>query len=359
VHGGIGMYSGGNPNVWLSNNYSADNTRQFGAYQPDYDLTGATYSGCEAGVPTGPGWCVPDIVYDRVTTGVGSNFEINYLDPNFKIPSELKVAIGFSHITENEWVIGADLLYSEARDSAMIKRGDLEQVGVLEGGYPDYDSVRMPSFVLTNSAEKPKATVLSLGFEKSWENFYLRLGYAHTSAKDVQPMTSSVASSNYWNRAFFDPNEDIASTSNYEIKHRFSFTTRWDYEIGSDMDLTIALYGHANSGPPYSNVRSDNPYPFFLGDPNVMWPWDERNAQRGSSWAKLDMKVSLGFPGFAEGHRASAFMVIDNLTNLLNDDWGVLYLYDFPSLVQVGDTESRIGDASRYEIRFGLSYDFE
>ncbi len=32
LHGGIGLYSGGNPNVWLSNTYSADNTRQFGGY---------------------------------------------------------------------------------------------------------------------------------------------------------------------------------------------------------------------------------------------------------------------------------------------------------------------------------------
>jgi hypothetical protein len=366
MHGGIGIYSGGNPNVWLSNTYSADNTRQFGAYAGNYDLTGATYSGCESGVPTGPGWCVPDVVYDQVSAGSGSNFEINYLDPNFKLPSELKIALGFSHYTENDWVVGAEFLFSESSDAAMIKRGDFEQVGNTSDGYPVFDSGgRMSSYVLTNSDENPRSTVLSFSLEKEWDNFYLSLGYAHANAKDVQPMTSSVANSNYVNRAFFDPNEDVISTSNYEIEHRFAFTTRWMYEFGNNMGLTVALYGHANSGRPYSNVRAvgpfdpDTPYPGqFFADDNVLAPGDKRNEETGSSWRKLDLRVSLDFPGFADGHHASAFMIVDNLTNLLNDDWGVLYQHNFPRTVTPGETES-IQDVSRYEIRFGVKYDFD
>jgi hypothetical protein len=46
------------------------------------------------------------------------------------------------------------------------------------------------------------------------------------------------------------------------------------------------------------------------------------------------------------------------LTNLLNDDWGVLKQYDFPRTPTKGTPEPRIGDASRYEIRFGVAYDF-
>ena len=42
------------------------------------------------------------------------------------------------------------------------------------------------------------------------------------------------------------------------------------------------------------------------------------------SWAKLDFRWELGLPGFFRDDMFSAFIVIDNLTNLLNDDWGVL-----------------------------------
>jgi hypothetical protein len=51
-------------------------------------------------------------------------------------------------------------------------------------------------------------------------------------------------------------------------------------------------------------------------------------------------------------------MIIDNLTNLLNDDWWILNQHNFPASVERGTVAPRIGDASRYEIRFGLRYAF-
>ena len=90
-----------------------------------------------------------------------------------------------------------------------------------------------------------------------------------------------------------------------------------------------------------------------------MEPGDTRNEFMGSTWSKLDMRVALDFPGFRPEHRATAFFVVDNLTNLLNDDWGVLDQHNFPRTVVRGTPESRIGDASRYEIRFGVKYNFD
>jgi hypothetical protein len=354
--------------VWLSNTYSNDNTRQFGAYRPDYDLTAEPMVDCESGVPTGPGWCIPQMVHDDVTAGAGSNFELNYLDPNFDLPSEVKLALGISHITRSDWALNADILYTQAKDSAMVLHGDTEQTGTNPDGYPIYSQVRMASFMLTNSSQKPKSTVLSFGVQKTWDwgddSIFLRFGYANTKSEDVQPMTSSVAFSNYQNRAFFDPEEDVVSTSNYQTTDRFTFATRWATEFGRRMGLTVALYGQYNSGRPYSYAYNGtiDPYnfmPYLDFRDNVLEPGVARNGQTGSSWSKLDLRVALDFPGFSDGHKASAFMVIDNLTNLLNDEWGVLYKHNFPYAVTEGTSESRIGDASRYEIRFGLAYNFE
>ena len=72
----------------------------------------------------------------------------------------------------------------------------------------------------------------------------------------------------------------------------------------------------------------------------------------------MDLRVDVQFPGFRQDDRFSAFLVIDNLTNLLNDDWGVLKQFNFPRTVELGTREPRIGNASRYEIRFGVQYDF-
>ncbi len=373
LHGGIGLYTGGNPNVWLSNTYSANNVLQFGQRGRSFGYTDGSRSlfdpdvvhvACEDGVPVGPGYCIQEELFDAVAAGVGDNFEINYLDPGFKLPSEWKLAVGITHILPQDYVLTADVLVTQAKDSAMVLHGDLEQTGTNADGYPIYDSVREASFVLTNSSEKPESKTFSIGLAKSYDNgLDFTVGYAYTDAEDVQPMTSSVAFSNYVNRSFFDPQEDVVSISNYNIKHRFTFTTTWRKDIAGKFPLLISLYGSHNSGQPYSYTYDGTivpygftPYLDFLDI--VLEPGDKRNANTGSSWTKLDFRIEMGIPGFRGDDSFSVFMVVDNLTNLMNDEWGVLKQHNFPSTVVRGAKAPRIGDASRYEIRFGVRYRF-
>ena len=374
LRGGAGIYSGGDPNVWLSNNYSNNNVLQFGQRGRSFGYTGAdarslfdpdvVYRDVEASAPAGAGagWGIPSELHDAVTGGTGGNFEINYLDPGFEIPSEWKFALGMTYEFRNNITVNADLLYTQGKDSAIVKRGDLERVGTTADGYPDYDSVREPSFVLTNSDEGNESVGVSFYLSQILDNgMDWTLGYAWNDAEDVTPMTSSVAFSNYQNRAFFDPQEDVLSRSNYNIEHRFTGTFNWRTEwFGADNPTILSFFGSYDSGQPYSLTVAGNPiYNFtpFLEGENVLAPGNSRNAEDGDWWFKVDMKVEQQFrlgPG-----RAAAFLVIDNLTNLLNDDWGILEKSDFPYTVGPGDPrKSRIGDASRYEIRFGVRYAF-
>ena len=246
----------------------------------------------------------------------------------------------------------------------MILHGDLVQTGINADGYPEYSSPLMDSFVLTNSSTGDRSFGYSVGVAKDWDNgFDLSVGYSYSDAEDVQPMTSSVAFSNYQNRAFFDPQEDLLSTSNYNIAHRWTMTVNWRTEVFSRSLLTMSLYGAANSGRPFSYAYNGtiNPYgftPYLDFRDNVLMPGDDRNGEEGSWWKKLDLRVNLDLPGFREDDKASVFLVIDNLTNLLNDDWGVLHQHNFPRAITVGTEEARLGDASRYEIRFGVQYQF-
>ena len=374
IRGGIGLYSGGNPNVWLSNSYSANNVLQFGQRGRSFGYTDGTrslfdpdvvYAAVEANAPAGagPGWGVPQELFDGVAGGTGDNFEINYLDPNFRIPQEWKFALGVTHVFPREYVLTADALFTVGKFSPLILHGDLDQVGTTAEGRPDYDSVREASFVLANSSKGNRSALYSLGLAKSFDNgFDFRAGYAYSDAEDVQPMNSAVAFSNYNNRAFFAPQEDVLSTSDYNIEHRFTFTTNWRKELFARSLLTLSLYGSANSGFPYSRTVSGNSvYGFtpFLDGNIALEPGSTRNDQEGSWWRKLDFRANLDLPGFGDGHNASVFLVIDNLTNLLNNDWGVLRRPNFPRVAEIGTpAEVRVGDASRYEIRFGVQYAF-
>jgi hypothetical protein len=376
LRGGIGMFSGGNPNVWYSNVYSNTNTTAVQVSARNVDLFSQNYVLCEETVPTcGPGYGVPDFLAEQVAAGDGSNFEIVYLDPDFDIPSEWKYALGLTWVAPGDWVFSADLQITRGDDTAIYKRADLEWTGEFNdfgNGYPVYKSVRVPSFVLTNSRVGNESESFALGVYKDFENgFDMSLGYAYTDAKDVNPMTSSVASSNYWNRSFYDPEEEVLSPSNYSIKHRFTgvfnYTANWFGEYAT----RFSIFAQHNSGVPYSLTLSGfegtelaygfNPYLDYIE--NVLIEPGTRNRQDGSDYTKVDLRVTQEFPGFADSHRGSAFIVIDNLTNLLNDDWGVMYQANFPygvtlSDLAAGNAEARIGDASLWEIRVGLNYRF-
>ncbi len=375
VRGGVGLFSGGNPNVWYSNVYSNTNTAAVQVQARGVDLFAQNYVLCESGVPVcGPGYGIPDFLADQVAAGDGSNFEIVYLDPDFEAPAEWKYALGLTWITPGDWVVSADAQITRGEDTAIYKHGDLEWTGEFNdfgNGYPIYDSVRVPTFVLTNSSVGNESESIALGLSKSWDRFSMRLGYAWTDAKDVNPMTSSVAFSNYTNRAFYDPEEEVLSTSNYNIEHRFTGTFSYTANWFGDYDTRFSLFGQRTSGVPYSivlsgfegTVRAYGFTPYLDFEEHVLVEPGTRNDESGSWWTKFDMRISQELPGFRPDHRGSVFIVIDNLTNLLNDDWGVLYRPNFPYGVtqadqDAGRAESRIGDASLWEIRIGLNYRF-
>ncbi|HBH45426.1 MAG TPA: cell envelope biogenesis protein OmpA, partial [Hyphomonas atlantica] len=305
LRGGVGLYSGGNPNVWLSNTYSGNNVLQFGADGGAFGLEdGVTslfdidYGLCEDGVPTGPGYCVPQSMIDAVAAGEGSNFEINYLDPNFEIPSEWKFALGGTYYADapalgGEYVLSGDILYTVSQDSAVWIRGDLEQTGTttVDGRvYPTYSSVREPAFVLTNSKSDAKSLLVSGSVSKSYDfGLDWSLGYAYTDAEDVHPMTSSVAFSNYVNRAFGDPQDVSASTSDYNTKHRFTALANYERAFFGDNLTTFSAFGQAVSGRPYSVVFGGDPNsitgftPYLEGSP-FLAAGAERNGEEGSWW---------------------------------------------------------------------------
>ena len=70
-----------------------------------------------------------------------------------------------------------------------------------------------------------------------------------------------------------------------------------------------------------------------------------RNQQNADWFVKFNLKVTQELPGFMEGHKGEAFFVIDNLTNMLNDDWGVLKKGPFVGASMISTS---IDDQGRY-----------
>ena len=282
------------------------------------------------------------------------------------MPSEWKISAGLTHITENDYLFNFDVLVSFTKDQAIILKGDLDQVGVNDEGYAIYESNRLSSFQLTNSDETSTSYSVTGTMSKNWDNgISFTGGYSYTDSEDVQPMTSSVAFSNYQFRAFTNPNEQVSSRSDWNIEHRFTADLRYNVELISGLQTTFSAFAVSQSGRPYSfTLSQDDGNGIFKGSPylgsnNVLPMGIERNAEESSWWTKVDIAVRQEIPAFSEDHTARVWFVVDNFTNMLNDEWGVLEEVSFNTST-VGNTspESRQGDASLWEIRVGVNYTF-
>jgi hypothetical protein len=112
VRGGIGLYSGGNPNVWLSNAYSNDGVTQIGLRGSYDNLFATELTNFHGGTP---GYDTPKDMFDRIggiEVGEGDG-AVNSTAPNFEIPSEWKLALGATYTTADEYVFSLDYLYTD------------------------------------------------------------------------------------------------------------------------------------------------------------------------------------------------------------------------------------------------------
>ncbi|GGX73583.1 Oar protein [Litorimonas cladophorae] len=413
--GGLGLYSGGNPNVWLSNNYSNNGVTLFESRTRGGNLGDFTYGG-GSGTPF---FDVPDSAVAAVAAANGRG-PVNALDPEFDIPSELKLSLGTTFelntgFLGNGYNVNLDALGSFTQSAALYTNLDLQQTGQTFDGRPIFNNNPFfNNFVLTNAKDKASSFTLSGSIAQEYDNGVdWTLAYAYTDAEDVNPMTSSVAFSNYNNISRSNPQDPGVATSNYEIKHRFTFRAGYEVELVQDYKTRLSMFASLNEGRPFSftyndasafgeSFRTDNQLfyvPTGVNDPNVIFDGidtgaffnylnetglDEyagqiapRNAFNDDWFAKIDLRISQQLPGLRDGDRASVFAVMKNVGNFIDSDWGVLKQNGFPGSAPL--TNVAINDAGQYvysnfnsnagegsvnvgvstwELRFGAKYDF-
>ncbi len=437
-HGGLGLYSGGNPNVWLSNNYSNNGVTLFECRErtgaasatdclPGLGGTVPNISNYTYGGGSGrPFFDVPDQAITAVGAAVGGG-PINALDPNFEIPSDWKAAFGtvIDFGSEeawygNNWRLMADVLLSKVNEAAFVLPVTFVQTGVAADGRPRF-SGNTNDFVLTNAEQKGSSRVFSVALSKEYDNgIDWAAGYAFTDATDTNPMTSSVAFSNFINYQTFNPVDPEVATSDYVIPHRFTLNLNARKEFIENYETKFSLFGTANEGAPYSytisqpnatsafdptfgNLRALAYIPTGITDP-VIAPTSnaaavaalndyisrsgdlsdargsiiDRNSQTDPWRTRFDIRIAQEFPGLRADDRTEAFVVIRNVGNLLNDEWGQLKEHGFPGnaeLYSISGVDSAgrliinsfnprvdqaavINSASLWQVRLGVKYTF-
>jgi hypothetical protein len=284
--GSAGLFGGGNPNVWISNNYSNPGPtlgrtqvrRVPGVNGAPDTFTVSGIAGLSAAqqnalgaaalnnVSGGPG--IPQALVDVLRTTGTSQSPTNALDPNFRPPSQWRVSGSVDYAADfgplgDDWNLGVDVVWSRVKDA--LEWTDLRSVrtGLLPDGRPRYSvlpgqgTTTNTDILLTNTDQGYSWNVVAR-FDKRWESGF-RLGGSYTfqRAKDRNPGTSSVAFSNYVNTAVDDPNFSAYGTSNYQRDDAFRIVAGYDAAIFGDNITRIELFFNSLSGQRFSYTFAD------------------------------------------------------------------------------------------------------
>lgn len=279
INGGVGLFSGGNPNVWISNNFSGTGN----ILGQVSCTTSSPASLCGNALnpvivsPTNPAVVASNAASANAGTGV-----TNVLDPNFEPPSVWKASIGAAYTANfadwawtgpvgrfvgNDWRFHGDYLYTTVENAVLWR--DLQTVNAVIGTAPDgrpiFDPARAQAsgtrpargnntydLVLTNT-NKGRGEIWALGFGKTFDwGLDFDVTYTRTDTKDVNPGTSSVALSNYRQVAFSDPNNPALATSNYSIRNSVKAQINYEHKFIGDYATRVRFFIQRRSGLPYS-----------------------------------------------------------------------------------------------------------
>lgn len=285
VRGSAGIFGGGNPNVWISNNYSNPGPtigrvqvrRVPGATPAQDTFTISGISGLSAaqqneiGAATlnnvSGGTGVPQALIDAIRTTGTAAAPTNALDPNFRPLSQWRFSGSVDYEANlgflgDGWNFGVDVVYSKVRDA--LEWTDLRSVpnGTLPDGRPRYNILQGQTGVntdvlLTNTDFGDSWNIVGR-FDKRFDNgFFLNGAYTYGDVQDQNPGTSSVAFSNYQNTAVLDPNFAAQGISNYQRDHQFRLVAGYDAELFGDNVTRVEFFYNVRSGQRYSYTFAD------------------------------------------------------------------------------------------------------
>ena len=415
LRGGIGLYSGGNPMVWVSNAWSNDGISNVQTQWRNFSGAQSVFTDVQLSGAGRPGYDVPQSVFDTVantSAADGNTDSLAFIDPDYEQPSEWKYSLGATYTMDNGLTLDGDIIYSRQNDPAYYEDVSQTQIGTTAAGAPIFDFVAgSENYMLTNANTYGDGLAVSLIAKQRYDwGLDWSLGYAYTDQTDVSPMTSSVASSNFNNLALSSLIDPRAATSNYVSPHRFTARISYAREFIPGHETRITAFMFSKEGQPQSHVMSssdlegDQRYGRHLlyvpspnGDDNVVIQpgfdtagWNTflktngyeqyaggfvpRNA-RHTRWSnRMDLRIDQELPLFF-GTQARAYLKIYNVLNMLNDSWGRQYdsyfysqavvtssvdgdgRYVFENFRNRGLTDLR-ENASLYEIRLGVQFEF-
>ena len=381
LRGGAGLFGGGVPLIVLSNSYSGNGvTRTFASFlQAGFSPAHQTaFDAVAAALPD------PDIAFQQLQQfiGVSPDTDVDAIDPNFEVLSTWKYSLGAEYVFGDDWLVSADFVLSNVKDGYNVIEGRRTQTGTAPDGRPIYDFPAGGDYIVTNTSQG-KGTVFTASLEKSFDTDYglfdLNVGYTNQDVEELRSYNRFVGFETYAFDAQTDLNNGQVGPSKFEVEHRITANLSWQKELFGDNMTSVGLAYAGRSGRHYSYVfgsananfggtfladfgsEGDNPGPMLFyvptgtadplvtGDAAFLADLDAFISSEGclagargqivgrntceTDWVNIiSLRLQQEIQAFGDS-TFDVFLDIENLGNLINDDWGRIDSYTAPSNV--------------------------
>ncbi len=382
IRGGVGLFSGRTPFVWLSNQYSNTGV--------DYTSLSVSYSAANT-IPF-----VADPINQPVTVtgGATGRQTINVVDPKYKFPAIVRGNLAFDHELPFLGLIGTgEVIYTKAVEDIAYQNINYVPLSTLPDGrttFKKFDSNLNDVMLLKNSTDG-KSWSVSYKIEKPFRRgFAWSASYLYGRAYARNDGTSSVARSNWTNNpGGLNTNDPPLTRSNYDPGSRVNVSATIPIPLFKGLRSTASFFYNGQQGRPYSlgfngdantdSITSNDLLYIPASSSDVVVyssvtgqtaTWDildaflqgssakdwrgkiiERNAGRSPWQNQVDFRYAVTIP-MPRKARVELTADVFNLLNLLNKDWGWQYYGSFGqnSLIGYGGLDAATG-----KMRYNLS----
>ena len=391
VRGGVGRFAGGMPLVWVSNAYTNDGVT----------LVAAPSDAKERAI-SNPN----NVVFDRVpgvlqNSLVSGDGNTNTIAKDFEAPSDWRYQVSadytfdipgigdnFQWFTEFTYVERENYQYwiDEARVDNGKRLADGERI-VWDNRWDNTDRYDLQ---MVNIDDGGTSRIFTTALNKKFDNgVNLNMSYTNQNVDEVNPGTSSTATSNFQYEVTTNRNTPEMGRAYYEVEHRFVLNLGYDTEFFEGYETSFNLFYERKSGRPFSYTlgfhedrdlgdqsrfyKADTYLPRLPSGPNdaafdfSRVSYEETLAVMEEAgltgyaggvvpkyvanqpWqTNMDLAITQELPGFTEGHKGELYFIIDNFANFLNEDWGKIYDKRFPQSI-LFDFETN--DQGQYQLR--------
>jgi len=249
LRGGVGIFAGRTPYVWISNAYGGTGVEQVA-------LACRTVDKC-----TVPAFN-PDPA-NQPKLGAAGALSVDMVDPSFKFPRVLRATLGYDRDLFFGVRGSAEVLYSKTEEDVYYKNLNYVQTGTsILDGRPTYARATtklVDATFLTNTnkgSERTETLQLSRPFS---HGVTMSGSWAHQSARSAFDATSSRAISNWrFQHSMGDIFTPTLGRSAFEIRNRFTLNATYDLTTGP-FTHSLGLFYNAQSGRPYSILMGGDP----------------------------------------------------------------------------------------------------